>query len=1234
MNTPTNTPEEQWENVLYIEFEKLYTGFHEIKEFSQLQDKLKIEKGSIHRRIPLFEPLWFYVKDDSDPCFNASKNTHNKFIYLFPDIARETEMYSGYYPCSHLKWNLFTIRKCFENSDRYLFYSDVWCIYTVLKQDFINNWPMASSLRLLSFDKWPLDWKVADLDCDKWEIKYYLKWYQNWTIDWSCFTYVNKSDTVDVVYIWNKSHIYRTKFSIKKDSFTNKEFLSHQDDQRIDLELWEIKEIALDSKKNLLFIICENEEWKSDLHILDHKKLFKDWEAEIERIKTIEWISDVKVLPDWSIILSKSDWTTDILNSNINTLNNPEWWSSFKIKKYEVKKGINSTKKQVLESLWWTAITLDDTEVSNKWNEEDTKIIEWIRERPIQYNWMSKTLKEWFNEASSEEEIDRVKNAFLQIIKANENLNSVPDLLKQISKKINDKQNKIVLNSIYSELWNITDELWQAPDLATLYTIKDKLKIIQKKRGNIQAWIVSQDKELKNLLEITNQKINEYKESHKEELENEVQENLEKIKDILDNIENAIDITSIYATPLYQTTEYIISCLDKSWQDNYKGKLKALIKKRLWELKEISDKAKKEELEIIESKKKEVEESLIQLKQILDEIDDVDKIEQLKEEDFLVKKIKNLLSELPNSEAQLFDLRLEKIFNERIFNLRLHWEELKWVVQNLDDYWIDTILYYDEDWTEKVERKIEWKERPDWKISLIVKLMNWETHEYDKSLYLKDFEKYWNIPVKDRGVKFDMDTEEFAQYSKALSKRKNLSTEEKRKLKDKTKGIKDNIETLENEINDKQQKLKKSEESHQKLESEIANKQQELKELEESLRTLKNEIANKQQGLKELEELHLTLKNEIANKQQELKELEELHLTLESEIANKQQKLKNLKESYKKMENDYIKPRYTEILINRLIRQLKLNPRWKLPEYNPNFIVLDEEKKILTKLSARLVDQKKNCGIEILEWWPGLWKTVMCEFLAQVTNREYVRVQCSKMDPSDMFFSPNIKKWETTREPADWIQLMQKPGTIVLFDEIDKLNDQCFERLHSLFDTGRSIYDPQLWKVKANRDCLFLGTRNSYDRLSNPIISRWRILRISYPGEKNESYKISKYANNPVLRKLSYEEFLALYDKYIIRGEPQPKNTQERNIYDLIKNIKHLLNIFTQLRETYKSDDPLAYELSYRDARQIFVDYNWWMSFKEALESVLIPKARAAVVDPDEKDAQEDMVKWAIDTEM
>ena len=102
----------------------------------------------------------------------------------------------------------------------------------------------------------------------------------------------------------------------------------------------------------------------------------------------------------------------------------------------------------------------------------------------------------------------------------------------------------------------------------------------------------------------------------------------------------------------------------------------------------------------------------------------------------------------------------------------------------------------------------------------------------------------------------------------------------------------------------------------------------------------------------------------------------------------------------------------------------------------------------------------------------------------------------------------------------------------MLFDEIDKLSPQCFERLHSLFDGGRSVYDPQLGDFKAHPDCVFVGTRNSYDTLSNPITSRSTITQIKAPSEMNEAYKVSKYTNVPFFENLSYEAFVDLRNKY------------------------------------------------------------------------------------------------------
>ncbi|MBQ7073519.1 hypothetical protein IJM86_00280 [bacterium] len=77
---------------------------------------------------------------------------------------------------------------------------------------------------------------------------------------------------------------------------------------------------------------------------------------------------------------------------------------------------------------------------------------------------------------------------------------------------------------------------------------------------------------------------------------------------------------------------------------------------------------------------------------------------------------------------------------------------------------------------------------------------------------------------------------------------------------------------------------------------------------------------------------------------------------------------KQLSNNLKEKKQYYKDVRYTELLVNRLIKQQKLNPRSKVPPFNPDYIVLDEEQNIFKTLSARLLDQKKNHqGIEILE---------------------------------------------------------------------------------------------------------------------------------------------------------------------------------------------------------------------------------------------------------------------------
>lgn len=1099
---------------------------------------------------PIMRNNWLYQWSYASTNISISDTAFSKFPYFIKLIEKWVDWswnmayLTDKKAISYKNLHLFLLKSGFIKDWKYFFYTWDWQILTVNKTDFDVNWLFAQSFGFF-WNQWDSDFlwntqkKIFDNGYESVaDGSWFIHFFQDWKVLDIPWDSIFKIDFKNVLVSerWNLH-----QYNIWNGTYKRLETYS--------VPFKWISQMVVDYNKNFLLIVNETDEWFT-LHIALYDDFINNKQInEVYAIKNVKEICGlwregwmVCLMTDWSL---KYYWNTFHKFKKDFFKDKENWTPAWKLiypKDQEVVTIEDNRKTELLKSLQDWTISIDLTgDEEDKTDKIDAEIIDKIWDIKIPTWWVEVTFKEFFDNSNDEKSIEQVLKAF-KIIQRNPQISKFEWITKVIEKKILSKKTKIILEFIFSELWDITLELWEASDLSTLVSIKERLYKIKRKRRNIQAWAIKEDEDLKDLIEVVEKKISDYKESHKDDFEKDIQANLEKLQKILDKYENSIDISSIYENPVYQETEEMISCLDSLWQEKYKKSLKWVIDARRKEIKTLLEKEKEDEAKAIEREKVEVEWLISEVKDILDDIDDIDTIEQYKENDPLVQKIRKSFENLPSSIAQALNLKLDRIFSERIFALRLSWEETKWVVQNLDSYGIDTILYYDEDWLEQVEWKIEWKEKSDWRISLVVKLMNWETHEYDKWIYLKDADKFGAVLIWDDIPKFDMSLNEFAKFNKLLWRWKRIGKNE-------------------------------------------------LKTLSKKIQTEKNPIEKEK------------LRKEF-----------------------------NDKKIY------YKDARYTELLISRLIKQQKLNPRSKVPEYDPNYIVLDEEKEILKKLSARLVDQKENGGIEILEWWPWLWKTVMCEFLAQATNREIIRVQCSKMDPNDMFFSPTLKNRESSHEPADWIKLMQKPWTIILFDEIDKLNDQCFERLHSLFDRSRSVYHPQLWKFKANPDCLFLWTRNLYDRMTNPILSRWRLLRVTYPWVLNEAFKISKYTNNSILKKMTNDEFKNLYDKFITRWEPAPTNVREKKIYDLIININHLLNVFTELRKYYDSDEPFVYEVSYRDARQVFADMfiefekSW--DFKKAMEDILIPKAEGAVLDPDDKKIQKEMVQRAIDWEM
>jgi hypothetical protein len=77
-------------------------------------------------------------------------------------------------------------------------------------------------------------------------------------------------------------------------------------------------------------------------------------------------------------------------------------------------------------------------------------------------------------------------------------------------------------------------------------------------------------------LEIVDQKIVEYQESHKDEIEQEIEDNLAQIEEILSTIDNPIDISSVLESSIYKMTKSMIQKLDANLQTRYNKRLSDL----------------------------------------------------------------------------------------------------------------------------------------------------------------------------------------------------------------------------------------------------------------------------------------------------------------------------------------------------------------------------------------------------------------------------------------------------------------------------------------------------------------------------------------------------------------------------------------------------------------------------------------------------------------------------------
>lgn len=932
-----------------------------------------------------------------------------------------------------------------------------------------------------------------------------------------------------VFYVINDGNIDKIKVDAISDDLSEPIKCSQLETLSFE-QFWEIQQLQADNNKNFVLIVWKK--WgKSCLYILKHNN-WTEWEV----IATIDEVTETIVLPDNTLLCVMEDWT---LKKVSTTFNQFERWFFEKgwdvvMREDSIKTVRNNAYEQMLETMksaelkeWELWIESEDLAVS----EQDVISEFWSREIP----WESKTIKELFEEAQTQEDIKRVERLATNLLVKIASFTWGVKIKNHITSTILKRKEEITLRSFQEDVNSAEDALKKADNFQDLIDVKTVIMNLHERRKSIHWSPLAIDlwKRIKEMIETVEAKITEYKEEWKDDILAHIQKNVEELKLYIDAISYGADLSQIYNLDIRKETMNLIEYLNEEEKKKHKKELLSLVSQKSSEIvKEEKKESEKKELEMIR-RKNEIDEEIDILIGMLETVHTIESVNEMKETDALAKKIESEIADLPTSVSWELEIKYNKAFKNRIFHIRRENIKERGIVQNLDESWIDTMLYYVDTEKKGVSWKLIGTPTSQWLIKLAISLDDGK-RQYTWDNFFEDSDKFADVIIWD-DIEFEITKSEFIKLNKQIEEWKKYGKPESNKL----------IQNLSEE----------------------------------------NDAEKKGSILKEI---------------------------------------KDIKSQYKKA-------RYVEKLANRLIEKEKLNPRSYVPEIDHNYVVLDEEKEILKEVSWKLLSQKKRSGITVLKWGPWLWKTVMCEYLAAVTNREIVRVQCSKkISYSEFFFAPTLKKGETSSSPAEWIKMMQKPWTIILFDEIDKLNADCLAWLHALFDGWRHVHDPQLWDFHANPDCLFLGTMNAYEPLPKAIASRATFQEISYPSEENEAYKISKYADNDLLNGLTFEEFKELWNDRIIK-ERKTKGEKEHKLNELLDNIKKLLEVFKILRGKYEDDyEKFEYELSYRDAAQVFDAYAVNNNFKKSVRDALVSDADSVVWVEDKKE-QREMVIEAID---
>ncbi len=400
------------------------------------------------------------------------------------------------------------------------------------------------------------------------------------------------------------------------------------------------------------------------------------------------------------------------------------------------------------------------------------------------------------------------------------------------------------------------------------------------------------------------------------------------------------------------------------------------------------------------------------------------------------------------------------------------------------------------------------------------------------------------------------------ELDKIKRKIKQLEIEKAALKKENDKDSKDNLKSLDKELNDLKETSKQLE-LHWKNEKEIITQ---IREAKKEIDTLKQEadILERKSELQKVAEIRYG----------QIPEIEKKIKTLEKKLANVQKDHKILKEEVTEEDIAAVVSRWTGIPVSKML-QTESEKLVKAEEELKRRVVGQDEaiKSIanaLRRSRAGIAEENRPIGSFIFLGPTGVGKTELAKALAEFMFNDEDSI--IRVDMSEYMERHSVSKF--IGSPPGYVgyeeggqlteQVRRKPYSVVLFDEIEKAHPQVFNVLLQLLDDGR-LTDAK-GRVVNFKNTIIIMTSN----LGNQLLKEVTLGFEDKGAKKQENVDETKMKENvyEALKGHFKPEFINRLDEIII-FHPLTK-----------KEIESIINLQLEIVKKRLSDKKIKLEFT------------------------------------------------------